>query len=120
MRPTTHQDDDYSPITYRGTRRIVLLVFILLALWMVLRELQSIVLLFAVVFLLAAVLNPAVVWLQKRRLPRIAAVALVIFALVAIVVTIVLFAIPPLANQVEGLIRSGPATWQNIRARMTS
>src|SRR5205085_5396885 len=31
-----------------------------------------------------------------------------------------LFAIPPLANQVEGLIRNAPAIWQNIRARMTS
>jgi putative permease len=120
MKPTTEDDYDHSAITYRGARSIVVLVFVILAIWMVLRELQSIVLLFAVVFLLAAVLNPAVVWLEKRRVPRIAAVALVVFALISIVVTIVLFAIPPLATQVQGLIRSAPSVWQNIRSRMIS
>src|SRR5205823_9883747 len=112
--------EEHGPLSYRGARRIVGLVLLLLVIWMVLHALQSIVLLFAVVFLLAAVLNPAVVWLEKRRVPRIVGVALVVLALVAVVVTIVLFAIPPLANQVEGLIRSAPAMWQNVRMRITS
>lgn len=120
MNRINEEPDDHAALTYRGARRIVGLVLLLLVIWIVLSELQSIVLLFAVVFLLAAVLNPAVVWLERHRVPRIAAVALVVFALVAVVVTIVLFAIPPLANQVEGLIRSAPSVWQNIRARMTS
>ena len=75
---------------------------------------------FAVVFLLATVLNPAVVWLEKRHIPRLASVALVVLALLAIVTTIAIFAIPPLANQVEGLIRTAPSLWQNIRTRLTS
>jgi putative permease len=120
MNRVNEDPDDHSALTFRGARRIVGLVLLFLIIWIVLRELQSIVLLFAVVFLLAAVLNPAVVWLEKHRIPRVAGVALVVFAFVAVVVTIVVFAIPPLANQVEGLIRSAPATWQNIRARIIS
>jgi putative permease len=112
--------NDHAALTYRGARRIVGLVALLFVIWQLLQALQAILLLFAVVFLLATVLNPAVVWLQKRRIPRIVSVALVIFALIAVVVTITLFAIPPLANQVEGLIRSAPSVWQNIRTRMTS
>ena len=114
------EQDDHHALTYRGARRIVGLVLILLVIWVVLQALQSIVLLFGVVFLVAAVLNPAVVWLEKRRIPRIVSVALVVLALIAVVVTIVLFAIPPLANQVEGLIRSAPAKWESIRTRITS
>src|SRR4051794_23062355 len=110
--------DDHSALTFRDARRIVWLVVLLYVAWVVLNALQSIMLLFAVVFLLAAVLNPAVVWLERRRFPRIAGVALVVIALIAVVVTIVLFAIPPVANQVEGLIKSAPSLWQNIRGRM--
>jgi putative permease len=120
MKFVNDQPDEHVALTFSGARRIVGLVLLFLAIWMVLRALQSIVLLFAVVFLLAAVLNPAVVWLENRRVPRGAAVAIVVLALVAMVVTIVVFAIPPVANQVEGLIRSAPVTWQNIRARMVS
>jgi putative permease len=120
MDPTGDEKNDHAALTYRGARRIVGLVALLYVIWVVLQALQTIVLLFAVVFLLAIVLNPAVVWLEKHRIPRIASVALVIFALIAVVVTITLFAIPPLANQVEGLIRSAPSAWQNIRTRMTS
>ena len=120
MNRPADERESHSALTFQGARRIVGLVLLLLVIWVVLHALQSIVLLFAVVFLVAAVLNPAVVWLVNRRVPRILAVGLVVFALVAVVVTIVLFAIPPLANQVEGLIRSAPATWQNIRGRMTA
>jgi predicted PurR-regulated permease PerM len=120
MNRISREQEDQSALTFRGARRIVGLVLLLLVIWVVLRALESIVLLFAVVFLLAAVLNPAVVWLERRKVPRGAAVAIVVLALLAVVVTIVLFAIPPLANQVEGLIRSAPASWQSIRAKMIS
>src|SRR5205085_6748918 len=120
MKFVNEEPDAHIALTFSGARRIVGLVLLFLVIWMVLRALQSIVLLFAVVFLLAAVLNPAVVWLEKRRIPRVAAVAIVVLALIAVVVTIVLFAIPPVANQVEAMIRSAPAIWQNIRAKMVS
>src|SRR4051794_29226609 len=106
MNPIPEKQNDHAALTYRGARRIVGMVLLLLVAWVVLHALQSIVLLFAVVLLLAAVLNPVVAWLEIHRVPRIVGVALVVLTLIAIVVTIAIFAIPPLANQVEGLIRS--------------
>ena len=120
MNRIAQEPEGGSALTFRGARRIVWLVVLLYVAWVVLNALQSILLLFAVVFLLAAVLNPAVRWLQRHRVPRIASVALVVFALIAVAVTIILFAIPPVANQVEGLIKSAPSVWQNIRGRLTS
>jgi len=120
MNKSDHADDEHAPLSYRGARRIVGLVVLLIILAFILRSLQSVLLLFAIVFLLAMVLNPVVIWLEGRRLPRVAAVALVMLALLAVAGTIVLFAIPPLANQVNGLVQNAPHVWEDIRARMDS
>jgi len=117
MKESEHQN---APLSYHGARRIVWLVFLLVLLWFVLRSLQPVVLLFALVFLLAMVLNPIVVWLQKRHVPRFASVILLMFALIAVAGTIVLFAIPPLARQTQELVRSAPGVWQGIRTRIES
>jgi predicted PurR-regulated permease PerM len=66
------------------------------------------------------VLNPIVVWLQKHHIPRFVSVILLMFALVAVTTTIVLFAIPPLARQTQELVRSAPSVWQGIRGRIES
>jgi putative permease len=113
-------NDDQTALTYGGARRIVGLIVLLTIAWFILRSLESIILLFAVVFLLATVLNPLVAWLQKHRVPRVVSVILVLFGLVAVVVTITIFAIPPLVNQVQGLIHNAPQVWQGIRVRMDS
>src|SRR5438874_12333697 len=97
-----------TPLSYRGARRIVWLIFLLVIAWFVLRSLQPVVLLFAIVFLLAMVLNPIVVWLQKHHVPRPASVILLMLTLVAVTGTIILFAIPPLASQSQELVQSAP------------
>src|SRR5215211_7726247 len=66
----THREDPHSPLSYYGARRIVWLVFFVFVIWLILRALQPVILLFALVVLLAMVLNPIVVWLQKHRIPR--------------------------------------------------
>jgi putative permease len=119
MKESEHENQN-APLSYHGARRIVWLVFLLVVLWFVLRSLQPLVLLFALVFLLAMVLNPIVVWLQKRHVPRFVSVILLMFALIAVAGTIVLFAIPPLARQAQELVRSAPGVWQGIRTRIES
>lgn len=96
------------------------LILLTVIAWFILHALESIILLFAVVFLLATVLNPLVVWLERRRIPRVFGVVLVMLGLVGVVAIVSIFAIPPLARQVEGLANSAPDAWQNIRARMIS
>ena len=114
------QHNQEAPLSYYGARRIVWLIFLLVIAWFVLRSLQSVVLLFAIVFLLAMVLNPIVVWLQKHHVPRLASVVLLMLALLAVAGTIVLFAIPPLARQSQELVHNAPTVWQGIRTRIES
>src|SRR5881398_78016 len=119
MKESDHRNQD-APLSYRGARHIVGLVFLLVIVWFVLRSLQPVVLLFAIVFLLAMVLNPIVVWLQKHHVPRLASVILLMLTLVAVTGTIILFAIPPLARQSQELVQSAPKVWQGIRTRIES
>jgi predicted PurR-regulated permease PerM len=116
MKESDHQNQD-APLSYRGARHIVGLVFLLVIAWFVLRSLQSVVLLFAIVFLVAMVLNPIVVWLQKHHVPRLASVILLMLTLVAVTGTIIL---PPLARQSQELVQSAPKVWQGIRTRIES
>jgi len=109
-----------APLSYRGARRIVWLIFLLVIAWFVLRSLQSVVLLFAIVFLTAMVLNPIVVWLRKHHVPRLASVILLMVTLVAVTGTIILFAIPPLARQGQELVHNAPEVWRGIRTRIES
>jgi putative permease len=119
MNQTSHEDP-HAPLTYHGAWRIVWLAFLLVIIWLILRALEPVLLLFALVFLLAMVLNPIVVWLQKHHVPRFVGVILLMLALIGITSTIVLFAMPPLTRQTQELVRSAPNVWQGIRARIES
>src|SRR5437762_12067259 len=119
MKETDHENQ-HAPLSYHGAWRIVWLVFLLIVVWLVLRALQPVILLFALVFLLAMVLNPIVVWFEKRHVPRFLSVILLMLALIAVTTTIVVFAIPPLAKQSQELVRNAPRVWQNIRIRIES
>src|SRR5437016_6132657 len=116
----THREDPHTPLSYHGAWRIVWLVFFLFIVWLILRSLQPVILLFALVLLLAMVLNPIVVWLQKHRVPRFLGVILLLLALIAVATTIIVFAIPPLARQTQELVRNAPEVWQGIRIRIES
>ena len=116
----THREDPHAPLSYHGARRIVWLGFFVFIIWLILRALQPVILLFALVFLLAMVLNPIVVWLQKHRVPRFVGVIMVMLALIAVTTTIILFAIPPLSRQLQELMHRTPNMWQGIRTRIES
>jgi predicted PurR-regulated permease PerM len=97
-------ENQHAPLSYHGAWRIVWLVFLLVIVWLILRALQPVILLFALVFLLAMVLNPIVVWLERHHVPRFVSVILLMLALVAVTATIMIFAIPPLARQTQELV----------------
>jgi putative permease len=117
MEPHRPIDQD-APLSYRGARQLLGLIVLLVIIAFILHALESVLLLFAIVFLLAMVLNPIVVWLQRHRFPRGVAVALVILGLLVVVATVALFAIPPLARQVNSLVQNAPHVWDGIRARV--
>ncbi|PYL09808.1 MAG: hypothetical protein DME34_01720 [Verrucomicrobia bacterium] len=110
-------NDSELPLTYRAARRVVGLVLLVAIAWLVVGSLRTILLLFAIVFLIAMVLNPIVVWLERRRVPRGLGVALVLLALILVAGTLAIVAIPPVTAQLEGLIRRAPDLWHGVRGR---
>jgi predicted PurR-regulated permease PerM len=112
------QPTDDNALTYRGARRLLGLIVLLIIGWSILQSLRSVLLLFAIVFLIAMVLNPILVWLEARRIPRFAGVILLMIGLLALTAILAAFAIPPIMSQLEGLVRRAPDLWRTIRTRL--
>lgn len=110
--------DERGHFTYRDGRRLLMLVVLLIVAWLLVRALVSVLLLFGIVILLAMVLNPLVVKLERRRVPRSLGAALVLTALAAIFVVVVAVAVPTFADQLQLLVRRAPNAWQSIRTHI--
>src|SRR6478736_8092755 len=110
--------DEHGPFTYRDARRLLVLIVIVIAGWLLLRALVPVLLLFGIVILLAMVLNPLVVALERRRIARPFGAALVLIALAAIVVLVVAVAVPTFTNELQSLIQRLPDAWQSIRGHI--
>ena len=109
---------DRSPLTFTDLKRWLGLLVLLISAALLAWALKSILLLFAVVFLVAMVLNPIVAFLQRRRIHRGLAVALLALALVAVFTLALSFLIPPLLTQVDELIRQTPKAWNRVQAQV--
>ncbi len=109
---------DPTPLTYADLKRwlglVVLLILAALLIW----ALKSILLLFAVVFLLAMVLNPIVAFMERRHFHRGLAVAILALGFVILFALALSFLIPPLLTQVDELIRQTPAVWNRVQAQV--
>jgi putative permease len=107
-----------SPLSYTDLKRwLGLLVLLILAAFLV-WALKSILLLFAVVFLVAMVLNPIVAFLQRKGMNRGLAVALLGLGFVALFALALSFLIPPFLSQVDDLIRQTPDAWRRVQAQV--
>lgn len=110
--------DNNKPLTYRGARRLVGLIVLLIVGWFILQPLRSVLLLFAIVFLIAMILHPVVSWLEKYRIPRLVGVLLVMLGLLVLAVVLAAFAIPPIVEQMQELLRRAPDLWGQIRTQV--
>lgn len=116
--PNGNDDDRHRPLTGADGRRLLGLATLLLLVWVTVNATRTTLLLFAVVFLAAMVLNPLVVWLGRRaRLGRglaVGALALVVLALAGLAGWLV---VPALLDQVQELIQKAPAVGATLRGR---
>jgi putative permease len=102
------------PLSYADLARwflIVVLVVLGVALAFAIKET---LLLFAIAFLLAMVLNPAVVLLERRGLKRGVAVVLLIIVLLAVLTVVALLVVPPFFEQLQQLIEQIPGEWSRL------
>ncbi len=101
----------------RELSRVVLLVFAVVSLWQLTHQLVEVLLMFAMVFLLAIILNSVVVWLEKRGLKRGLAVSLIMLCFLGSIVLGGWLVVPPALKQGNQLISQAPDYWKTIRKR---
>src|ERR1700730_5179337 len=109
---------DRAPLTYTDLKRWLGLLVLLISAALLVWALKSILLLFAVVFLVVMVLNPIVAFLERRGLHRGLAVALLALAVIALLAVAVAFLIPPFLAQVDELIRQTPKAWNRVQEQV--
>ncbi|MBV9106271.1 MAG: AI-2E family transporter [Verrucomicrobia bacterium] len=108
---------DQRPLSYSDLKRWLGLLVLLIAAALLAWALKAVLLLFAVVFLVAMVLNPIIAFLQRRRIPRGLAVALLGLVFVGGFALALSFLIPPLLTQIDDLIRQTPEIWNRVQAQ---
>ncbi|MFL6660376.1 MAG: AI-2E family transporter [Massilia sp.] len=64
--------------------------------------------------MLVGTLAPAVSWLERRKVPRLAGIAMVFTALLVVMVSLCVFTVPPFVMQVASLVQQEP----ELRARL--
>jgi predicted PurR-regulated permease PerM len=115
--PRSHAETDHAPLSYDGLKRWLGLVLFIGAVFFLIWSLKSVVLLFAIVFLLAMVLNPAIVFLEQRGIKRGLAVALVALFHLAVLFGVFSFIVPPVLEQLQQLSSQLPQYWSRSQGQ---
>lgn len=103
---------------YENLRRFLFLCAGVAASALLVFSLGKIVMLLVVVLFLAAILNPIVVWLEKRRLPRGLAVVLVMLGLIGVLVGVGFLVVPPIVEQSSLLVKQQDVYSRNIAGQL--
>jgi len=106
--------DTARPLTFGDLARLLLLAFVLFLTFGLAQILKPTLLLCAVSFLVAMVLNPAIVRLERRGVKRGLAVLLVGLIFLVIIVLTFWLVIPAFLDQLQALVQSAPETWKRI------
>ena len=103
---------------YENLRRFLFMCFGIAASALLAFLLGKLVMLFVVVLFLSAILNPVVVWLEKRRLPRGVAVVLVMLGLIGVLVGVGFLVVPPIVEQSSLLAKQQEVYIRNIASQL--
>jgi predicted PurR-regulated permease PerM len=98
--------------------QLVALPLVLLLAWALVRAAGKVVLLFIIAALIALILNPAVAFLQRRRLPRGVAVLSVYLAFFLTVGGVGVLLANPVSNQVSSFSKNVPHIVNNANKRL--
>ncbi len=104
----------HRPLSYEDLRRFLFLLLGLALAAVAIRALADLLILFTIIIFAAMVLNPVVVWLEKRKIRRGLAVLMVMLGLIGTGVGVGFLIVPPLIEQVSGLVTKAPDYSKNI------
>jgi putative permease len=106
------------PLSYEDLRRFLFLVVALGLAFLMIRALADVLTLFTIVIFGAMVLNPVVVWLEKRGIRRGLAVLIVMMGLIGSGIGVLYLVAPPLVEQVSSLVSKAPTYSENIETQL--
>jgi predicted PurR-regulated permease PerM len=104
----------HPPLSYEDLRRFLFLLLGVALAAVAIHNLADLLTLFTVIIFMAMVLNPVVVWLEKRKIRRGLAVVMVLMGLIGTGVGVGFMVVPPLVEQVSGLVANAPKYSENI------
>jgi putative permease len=116
--PLPPVEQDLERAIFRALRKAIFLVVGLYALFQFLEAVTFLILFFVLVFLVAAVLNPVAARLQRHGIPRPVSAAMLGLLIIGAVAAAVWFAIPPLLDEGQQLVRAAPRIWNGLRDRL--
>lgn len=88
-------------------RTVIVLILVFIGLWLFIR-LLPVVLVMVVALMIVGTLAPAVLWMEKRGVPRGAGIAIIFSVMSVSVVLVFMLTIPELLDQVRSLISMEP------------
>jgi predicted PurR-regulated permease PerM len=97
----------------------LVLVFVVLSFWLLYRFNQVVFIVF-IAIVMGTVIRPAVTWLHRRGLPRIAGVILVYLLLLALLIGFVLLLFPLIVEQGTTIAAAVPGYYQSLREWMVN
>jgi len=97
---------------------VVILVFVLLLISRTVRLLWVPIQFFIIASLVALALSHPVNWLQRRRVPRLVAIIVLLALVLAAIGAFAGVFLPPLTRQAADLVDNLPTYWQGISARL--
>ena len=100
-------------------RRLMWLSAALLLLWF-LYSLLALLSPFIIAFLLAYILNPVVTRLEAKKFPRWASSLVVVLFMFGLATAVVLFVVPPAAQQFQDIIKGVAAIAEDVSTRLKS
>lgn len=113
---TTHADR--RPLSLGDLRSLLGLVLLLGFGWYLAQSLKSTLLLFALVTIVAMVLNPVIAWAEKKGLKRGLAVGILLLVCVGIVALGLWLVVPSLLDQIQELVGKAPQEWNTLRGKI--
>jgi predicted PurR-regulated permease PerM len=110
----TGANPNQRPLSYGDLVRWLIIVALVALSIAAAFAIKETLLLFAIAFLIAMVLNPGVALLEQHGLKRGVAVVLLLIVLLAILALVVFLVIPPFFEQLQQLIEQLPGEWNRL------
>jgi predicted PurR-regulated permease PerM len=102
-------------ITWQGIVKIIIVLALVYFLYLI----KGVLAILFVAFLLSSAIEPAVSWLQKRKIPRVLSAAILYLIVVSLVGLVVYFFVPPLAREVVEFSKNSPEYISKVTANLS-